>query len=328
MRWKGLSSLLVVWVCGGLIPAVALAAEPGSSDDNESPAYRKTIKEGVAEYEAHRFDEARSLFRRAHQISPNARTFRGMGMAAFELRDYVSAVRSLSAALLDTRKPLSEEQRKQTQELLDRSGLFVDIYSIKVTPRHARMTVDGHAPELEQDGSLLFAFGRHSIEISAPGMELQTIVADVRGGERKSYNIALKRLAPAPQEEIPETHPVTRVKLAPEPQTNARAKLILGSGIVAALLSGGAGFYWWKENDELGSCRHPAEGQRCTNESTLKMWRNVAIGTTIGTGAAAVSLMAWGMLSWNSPSSPSAVVWPGLVRCVPGAFALTCLGRF
>jgi hypothetical protein len=319
---------LVLSLCGAIFPAVAEAAEPASTDDGESPTYRKTIKDGVTEYEAHRFEEAQSLFRRAHQISPNARTFRGMGMAAFELRDYVSAVRNLSAALRDTRKPLSDEQRRQTQELLDRSGLFVDIYTIKVTPQHARMIIDGRAPELEQDGSLLLTFGRHSIEISAPGMGRQTIVADVRGGERKTYNITLKRLAPEAFEEGSESHSLARGKLAAEPETNGRAKLILGSGIAAALLSGGLGVYWWKESAELDSCRHPDDGRRCTNEGALRRWRNLAMGTTIGVGAAAVSLVAWGALSWNSTPSSSAVVWPGLVRCVPGPFALTCLARF
>ncbi len=328
VRWKRLPGLALLGVCSAVFPFEADAAESGPGDESESPAYRTTIKEGVAEYEAHRFEEARSLFRRAHQISPNARTFRGMGMAAFELRDYVSATRNLSAALRDTRKPLSEEQRKQTQELLERSGLFVDIYTIKVTPRHARMIVDGHAPELEHDGSILFAFGRHTIEISAPGMELQTMAVDVRGGERKTYNISLKRSVPEPLEEIPEKHPVVSGKTVPESRTNGHAKLLLGSSIAVALLSGGAGVYWWKENAELASCRRPEEGKRCTNEGTLRVWRNVAMGTTIGAGAAAMSLALWGILSWDSTPSPSAAVWPGLVRCVPGAFALTCLGRF
>jgi hypothetical protein len=195
------------------------------------------------------------------------------------------------------------------------------------TPRYARMMVDGHVPEAEPDGSLLFAFGRHSIEFSAPGMEPQTMAVEVRGGEKKTFNISLKRSLPSTAREALEPHPAPREK-APEVHSNGQAKLLVAGSVGAALLSGGAGIYWWKENAELTSCRHPAEGRRCTNEGTLKTWRNVAMGTTIGAGAAAVSLALWGILSWDPAPSSSAVVWPSLVRCVPGPFAVTCLGRF
>jgi hypothetical protein len=322
-----LSGLMLWGLFGAGLPSNLAAAEPGSSDDGESPAYRKAIKEGVVEYEARRFEEARSLFRRAHQISPNGRTFRGMGMAAFELRDYVSAVRNLSAALRDSRKPLSEEQRKQTQELLDRSGLFVDVYTLKVTPSHARLIVDGHAPEFEHDGSLLFAFGRHAIEISAPAMEAQTLALNVRGGETKTFNVVLKRSEPEPQKESGASR-LLRQKSTSSAPSNGSAKLLIGAGIATALLAGGAGVSWWKEDAELQSCRRPDEGQRCTNEGSIRTWRNVAMGTTIGVGAVAASLTVWGILTWNSTPSPSATIGPSVVTCVPGPLALTCVGRF
>jgi hypothetical protein len=312
-----------------LLSALATAEESAATvDDGESPAYRKTIKDGVTEYEAHRFEEARSLFRRAHQLSPSARTFRGMGMAAFELRDYVSAMRNLSGALRETRKPLSEEQRKHAQELMERSSLFVDVYTIKVTPRNARVIVDGHAPELEPDGSLLFAFGHHSIEISAPGMELQTMVIDARGGEKKTFNIVLKKSQPVATEDMHE--PTLAVGRTPAPVSHpiGHRKLLWGAGFGAALLAGGAGVYWWKENAELRTCLHPDEGKRCTNAGPIRTWRNVAMGTTIGAGIAAASLALWGLWSEDSVSSPSAIFWPSLVRCVPGPYALTCAGRF
>jgi hypothetical protein len=325
LRWNALS---VGVLCFASLSTAFGAAESGPTDDGESPAYRKTIMEGVAEYEAHRFEEARSLFRRAHQISPNARTFRGMGMAAFELRDYTSAVRNLSAALRDTRRPLSEDQRKQTQGLLERSRLFVDVYTIRVTPRLARVMIDGQPPELEPDGTILCAFGQHAIEVSASGMQSQTMVVDVRGGEKKSYNIILKRSAADPADEDKEARSKASEKATRQADEGGHATLILGGSAAAALLSVGAGIYWWKESAELDSCRKPDQGKRCTNEGTIRRWRNLAMGTTIGAGAAAVSLALWGILSWEPAPSPSAIVWPSLVRCVPGPFALTCVGRF
>jgi tetratricopeptide (TPR) repeat protein len=138
-------------------------------DTDDKAGYQKIIREGVAEYQAGRFEEALSLFRRAHEMSPSSRTFRGIGMASFELRDYVTAVRGLSAALQDKRKPLSSEQRKDAQGLLDRSLVFVDVYAVKLLPRTARLLVDGRTPELEPDGTLLLGFGVHAFEASASG---------------------------------------------------------------------------------------------------------------------------------------------------------------
>lgn len=168
--------------------------EPGSgTDSTDDPAYRRAIKEGLAEFAALHFEEARSLFRRAHEINPNARTFRSIGMTSFELRDYVAAVRNLSAALKDRRKPLSLEQHKSAQDLLDRSHRLVDVYSLTVMPRNARVLIDGRAPELDADGTLLLSVGRHNLEVSAPGMVMRSLPINARGGDRKELSVTLER---------------------------------------------------------------------------------------------------------------------------------------
>ena len=76
------------------------------------------IGDAVAEYDAGHFQEARALFRQAHESPPTARTLRGIGMCSFELRDYVEATRSLGASLRDTRRPLTERSRNGTRRLL------------------------------------------------------------------------------------------------------------------------------------------------------------------------------------------------------------------
>ncbi len=173
-------------------------SEPWSGvDATDAPAYRKTIKAGLAEYDALHFEEARNLFQHAHSISPNARTFRGIGMASFELRDYVLAVRNLSAALRDKRKPLSAEQRTQTQDLLDRSRMFVDVYTLTISPAEASVIIDGRAPEFEPDQTLLLGFGSHTLEARAPGMADRSLPIIVRGGERKELTVTLAPAAAA-----------------------------------------------------------------------------------------------------------------------------------
>ena len=311
------------------IPTARAADKPTQSrsgaDATEQPAYRKTIEDGLAEYDARHFEEARSLFRRAHEISPNARTFRGIGMTSFELRDYVSAVRNLSAALQDKRKPLSPEQRKHTQDLLDRSRMFVDVYTLKVSPPNSRVIIDGHAPEFEPDGTLVFGFGTHTVEASAHGMAVRSIPITVRGGERKELAVTLERASSAGA--------AGRGQGSPGPdchQAIARSAVEWGCGRMAVgqRRYGGAGDRFRHLLDQpefrLSSCRNPAAGLRCTNESSVKTQRNIAIGATLGTGAAALTMALIGILSWHS--APPAAHEHSALDCSVGPFGINCAG--
>jgi hypothetical protein len=323
-RTAGMAVLLFLMT----LSPVASAAEGSTTEDPaRETAYRKAIKDGVAEYDARHFEEARSLFRRAHELSPNARTFRGLGMTSFELRDYVSAVRNLSAALHDGRKPLSADQRTNVQELLERSRMFVDVYTLKVTPPEARVLIDGRAPELEADGTLLLGFGTHTVEAKASGMTSRSLSINVRGGVRKEIALVLEPAPVARPTPVPAS-PAEVITMAPPPaETSNRGPLtwlLAGSG--AALLAGGAGVYWAMESSELDSCRHPAPGLLCTDESAIRLRRNIAIGATVGAGAAAVTMVLIGFLTWQSEPPPAES--PSTLACVPGPFGVACSGTF
>ena len=104
----------------GLVRRVGGAGERRANASRpRSRHYRALINDAVAEYDAHHFEEARALFRRAHELEPSARTWRGIGMAAFELRDYVKSLRALEASLVDSRLPLTGTERDQVQALAD-----------------------------------------------------------------------------------------------------------------------------------------------------------------------------------------------------------------
>src|SRR6185369_1334355 len=89
-----------------IVGIVAARPRVVAAQEAETPQYRGLLSEAVAEYDARRYEEARALFRRAHDLSPNARTLRGIGMASFELREYVEALRALEGSLVDQRRPL------------------------------------------------------------------------------------------------------------------------------------------------------------------------------------------------------------------------------
>jgi hypothetical protein len=293
-----------------LASAVALAEE-GSTPDADA-RYRSTLKDALAEYDASHFEEARILFRRAHEINPNARTLRSIGMASFELRDYVAAVRALSAALVETRKTLNSEQRTHAQGLLERSRMYVDIYSLKISPADARVLIDGRAPDAEPDGTLLLGFGTHNLEVSKPGFVLRAMVVNVRGGERKELAMTLERKpVPAAVPAAPIATEVARSSsTAPQEHGEGHsgvAWFIAAGG--AALLSAGAGTLWVIQNQELTRCHNPPPHGYlpCNNESAISGRRNLAIGATLGTGAVAITMAVIGMLSGDSEgTAPSA----------------------
>src|SRR3954466_15839911 len=138
----------------------AAAASQARAADDDTPV-SVLIGDAVAEYDAGHFQEARALFRQAHDKSPTARTLRGIGMCSFEMRDYVEATRALTASLRDQRRPLTSEQKRHAEALLARPHTFGGRFTVKVKPEGSSMFVDGHPAELEPDGVLLLPFGRH-----------------------------------------------------------------------------------------------------------------------------------------------------------------------
>src|SRR5688500_11195422 len=121
--------------------SIVLLASPAHAQ--EAPAaYRPLIDDAVREFSEGHWEEARALFRRAHDLYPNARTLRGIGMASFELRDYLSALRALRESLTDRRQPLTAEQRSRVDELLDRTRAFIATYRVRA-PSGATIIVDG-----------------------------------------------------------------------------------------------------------------------------------------------------------------------------------------
>ncbi len=174
-----------------------------------------------------------------------ARTLRGIGMASFELRDYVAAFRAFSAALVDNRKALTAGQREHTRNLLERSLLFVGIYTLETDPPDARVVIDGQPMERGPDGKVLLSFGSHILEASKPGYRGRTISLDVRGGERKKLIVSLAREAPALGKHA---RPAPPAPTAPA----------ISVGTTAGSSGTGGGWYWGAGGAALlGLLRHP-----------------------------------------------------------------------
>ena len=320
-----------------LLIGASAAATARAADDDSTPI-SVLIGDAVAEYEAGHYQEARALFRQAHERSPSARTLRGIGMASFELRDYVEATRALTASLRDTRRPLTAEQKRHAEALLARAHTFVGRFTMKLKPAGSSLFVDGHPAELEPDGILLLSFGRHQLSLRcstcAPAEKDEEI--NVAGGERREIELAL---APAPPPAAPDTSVGTGTGAAggatagivsPPGGTDttverSHAHIWLAGLAGAAALGAGGTALWWRDRDkELDFCRSGMANLPCTGEPTIADQRKTAMGLTIGLGAVAVASGVVAALLW--PKSEQAA--PAAVACLPTTNMVSCAIRF
>jgi len=165
---------------------------PSQAPLAEPPDYRSAIESAVDEYELGNFAEARSQFQRAHELYPNARSWRGMGMTEFELRNYPDAIDHLERALACEIKPLSESLRRETEWLLERARGYVARVTLRLEPRDASVTLDGVPLEPAQRDVLLLAVGDHTLEFRALNCQTEKRNIKVTGGEQRTLQVSLR----------------------------------------------------------------------------------------------------------------------------------------
>jgi hypothetical protein len=167
-----------------------------AQDQGPPPEYRGIVDSALEEFDAQHWAEARTLFERAHAIFPNARTLRGIGMAAFELRDYVAARRALDASLVETRRALTDEQRTQVSALAERARLFVGDFGVGPAPDGSFVEVDGVRATLDGDlrapTTIALAVGTHELTLRAPDGRTEHAQVTVHGGEHAELALVIE----------------------------------------------------------------------------------------------------------------------------------------
>jgi hypothetical protein len=188
------------WLCLGwtVLPVKAQADTPQAT-----AAYDALIEQALQAYDQGRFAEARTQFRRAHELMPTARTLRTIGMCSFNLGDYVDALANLEAAWSDMRKPLTDDQRKHAADLIARSNQKVGRFRLQLTPARVTLVVDGRAPTLLNEQELLLEPGHHEIAATATGYQSVQTTLNVDGGDRTTLELHLK---PLPADAIAAAH--------------------------------------------------------------------------------------------------------------------------
>lgn len=212
--------LLLCTVVQWLLPH-ALHAE-------EASRYDALVARAVDEYNRENWGEARLLFARAHELNPNARTFRGIGLCEYESKRYVQAIAALSAALASGERPLNAGQRREVQGALEHAREYVASVALRLPAGVRELEIDGEAVALPADGNLLLNPGPHRLVVARAGERSLLRELDAAVGARIT-------LVFADEEPEPRAPAATSGPTA-EPKRRAAG----GSGLLWTWVAGGA----------------------------------------------------------------------------------------
>lgn len=178
----------------------AVTDVPASATEDAPPAeVQALLTDAVSEYDAARYREAQALFQRAHALAPSARTLRGVGMASFEVGQYVVALRALRQALAEQSRPLSDAQRRHVEALVARTEVFVATLIID-SEGNAPFLIDGEPASMEPDGTVLLDPGRHVVTVLDARGQSQTLQVTLVGGTQRTLIVRPSAVATGPNE--------------------------------------------------------------------------------------------------------------------------------
>ena len=179
------------------IPALAQENAPATpvagADAPEPAGYREAVDHAIAEYEAGRFAESRAMFERAYALFPNARALRGLGMAEFELRNYPASIYYLEQALASPVRPLANELRTETDQLLARARTFVGRVNLAIDPPGATITLNGTTVQPGPENTMNLIVGDYTLHVSAPGYAAEQRQLRIAGGEEQTLTVQLPK---------------------------------------------------------------------------------------------------------------------------------------
>jgi hypothetical protein len=330
-RSVSLLPLLAAW---GTLSLATAAAAQAQADSAGGSSYETTVEEALHEYERGRWEEAAALFRRAHQQNPSARTLRGLGLAVYEGRHYPDAIRFLSEALTDQRRPLTPKQRDEVSATIERAKLFVGYLKLSVVPESASVTINGQPIHRDASGTIITDTGWLDVEISAPHFKTMLRRVQVNPGDKQSLSAHLEPESDMQvrAEPVPPPAPKAAYEPAPVKEVDSSAlstwKWVAGGAAIAGIATGtafliaqkvGASSY---QKECVDSTQPP---DNCADRKELlgsTLWTGAIAGFVAGGALAAVTVTLF-VLDGQQTERPSTSV-----TCGAGALGIDCRGRF
>jgi tetratricopeptide (TPR) repeat protein len=202
-------------------------APPAAGQETQADEYNRLIREGLVEYEQRNWPEALTLFERAHAVQPNARTLRAIGNVAFEMRKYTKSIDALRASLSDSRKPLTQTERVEVENTVERALRYVATLRVTVKPANATLLLDG-APIAQRE--LTLDMGEYRLGARAPGYKDSEVKLNLSGGQTRDLAIDLV----ADENAAPEPSVATAAQPARRPAAPLGPWIVIGtSGAIA-----------------------------------------------------------------------------------------------
>jgi tetratricopeptide (TPR) repeat protein len=310
----------------GVACALLIASGVRAQERSEPPEYREVVRCALQQFDQGRYAEAGALFERAHQLFPNARTLWGLGLVAFEDRDYVGAVMHLEASLTDARRPLAAAQRTQAEKALKESWEFVAGYQLHLEPSTANLRVDGNPAQMARD-LLLMNPGSHELVVDAPQYRQVTRRIEARSGERSDLSVELELETEPGQAATEARHAPLELEARPTAPAPARsgppmwlAYTLVGTGgalLAGALVTGLISNHDFNELDRkcgaANVCPNGYDWQSARDEGkNMALAANLlALSGVLTAGTGAVLWYVWADRDENAPQAALA--------CVPGA---------
>jgi hypothetical protein len=305
------------------------------SEAQSSESFGETIKHAVTEYDSGNWAEAHTLFAQAHELNPNARTWRGLGLASFEMRHYLSAIEELSAALSDPRKPLSSAQRREVEGVLSRAQQFVAVYQIKLDPPDAELRVENRVVQLE-GGQLRLDPGDYVLVARALGYQEYRTNLRAEAGDRGELVMALmshELVAPrrADASKPPPAAPAPPV--TPPPPQRASANMLWAGGVTLALGLGAESWAWYAFRVRVSRANTLVDAPEDDYEGERQAWVDarapLLAATIMGTALTTVGVelmvlgapnerLPWWVAGVSAAVGTGLATW-GLVDIVRGA---------
>jgi hypothetical protein len=209
----------------GLLGALLVCASTAAAQTTQAPGnlkqYHSVVRKAVEQFDRGNYERARALFTEAHQLFPNARTLRGLGMVAYTARDYVQAVPLLESAIASQVKPLDAELLAEARDVIARCRAFIGVVRVKLAPSNAKLLVNAAPAAVGPDGLLSLNPGSYEIEAHAPGYLSSTRLLRVEPGATLDLDLTLPRDAsrdvPVPQPTAAAAASKPKLQPAPAP---------------------------------------------------------------------------------------------------------------
>jgi tetratricopeptide (TPR) repeat protein len=194
-RQASLRALVLLLACAATLAPAGVRAQAEATAAPEPAGYRALIDAALQEYSGQNYAEARALFLRAHDLFPSARTLRGLGMAEFELKNYLDSATRLQEALAAPVRKLEGPLRAETEALLARALSYLGVLTLDLQPagiQGVRVSVDGEPVQEDAQRMIRLRVGEHRLLVQAAGYQDQTRSVSIKGAALQHLAVTLQ----------------------------------------------------------------------------------------------------------------------------------------